>query len=109
MEEVRHNRTKGTLVDAAGAERLRWRIEQQQHWRLAEAVLDGRQPAMDPDGEDLVSVGDGIRIYSERYTPDGQTHLCKRLVNGVWEHGTLEDRFEDVAAEAEPRPLRAAV
>jgi hypothetical protein len=78
-------------VDAAGAAGLRWRIEQQQHWRQAEAVLDGRQPAIDPDSEDLACVGDGIRIYSERFTADGRLRICKRLVDGVWEHGTLED------------------
>jgi hypothetical protein len=96
-------------VDAAGAESLRWRIEQQQHWRLAEAVLDGRQPSMDPDSEDLISVGDGIRIYSERHTRNGTMHLCKRLVDGVWEHGTLQDRVDDVPVDPEPRQLKAAV
>jgi hypothetical protein len=54
-------------------------------------VLDGRQPAMDPDSEDLDCFGDGIRIYSERFTPDGRLRICKRLVEGVWEHGTLDD------------------
>jgi hypothetical protein len=78
-------------VDAAGAVELRWRIEQQQHWRQAEAVRDGRQPAMDPDSEDLEGVGDGIRIYSVRFTGEGRLRICKRLVDGVWEHGTLDD------------------
>ena len=78
-------------MDAAGAAGLRWRIEQQQHWRQAEAVLDGRQPAIDPDSEDLACVGDGIRIYSERFTADGRLRICKRLVDGVWEHGTFNE------------------
>ena len=94
-------------MDAAGAERLRWRIEQQQHWQLADAVLDGRQPRVDPDSDDLVSVGDGIRIYSERHTRDGIIHLCKRLEDGIWVHGTLEDRFDRTIVE--PRRLAAAV
>ena len=54
-------------------------------------MLDGRQPAIDPDSEDLDCVGDGIRIYSERFTAEGRLRICKRLVDGVWEHGTLED------------------
>jgi hypothetical protein len=77
------------LVDAAGAAQLHWRIEQQQNWRQAQSVVDGRQPAMDPDSSDLISFGDGVRVYSERHTSDGRLHLCKRLVDGVWEHGTV--------------------
>jgi hypothetical protein len=103
-------------VDAAGAEHLRWRIEQQQHWRQAQAVLNGRQPSVDPDLEDLTSVGDGIRIYSERFTGEGRIRLCKRLVDGVWEHGSLADGEEKTAApapahlpvSAAPAPLEVA-
>ena len=81
-------------MDAAGAAKLRWRIEQQQHWRQAQAVLDGRQPSVDPHMEELVSVGDGIRIYEERHPSAGKLRLCKRLVDGVWENGTLDDEVE---------------
>ena len=81
-------------MDAAGAAKLRWRIEQQQHWRQAPAVKDGRQPSVDPDMEELVSVGEGLRIYSERRTSEGVLVLCKRLVEGVWENGTLEQSFD---------------
>jgi hypothetical protein len=95
-------------VDAAGAVRLRWRIEQQQHWRQAEAVTDGRQPAIDPDSDDLQSVGDGIRIYSARFTRDGTLRLCKRLVDGVWEHGTLDEQFVVGQAPAAEQTLPAA-
>ena len=77
-------------MDAAGAATLRWRIEQQEQWRLADAVLDGRQPAVDPDIEDLVTFERGLRIYVGRKMRDRATHLCKRLVDGVWENGTLE-------------------
>src|SRR5690348_14289050 len=90
----RGTRRRGTFVDAAGAAKLRWRIEQQQHWRQAQAVLDGRQPSVDPDMEELVSVGDGIRIYSERKTSEGQLRLCKRLVEGVWETSTFDEELQ---------------
>lgn len=85
-------------MDAAGAASLRWRIEQQQHWRQAEAVLDGRQPTVDPDMDDLVSLGDGIRVYSERFTSEGRMRLCKRLVAGVWEHGTIAESLNTKVA-----------
>ena len=85
---------KESIVDAAGAAKLRWRIEQQQHWRQAPAVQEGRQPSVDPDMEDLVSVGEGLRVYTERRTSEGVLRLCKRLVEGVWENGTLEPDFD---------------
>jgi hypothetical protein len=81
-------------VDAAGAAKLRWRIEQQQHWRQAPAVQDGRQPSVDPDMEELTMVGDGLRVYAERRTSEGVLRMCKRLVNSVWENGTLEPSFD---------------
>ena len=84
-------------MDAAGAAKLRWRIEQQQHWRQAPAVQEGRQPSVDPDMEDLVAVGDGLRVYTERRTSEGVLRLCKRLVDGVWENGTLEASFDTSA------------
>jgi hypothetical protein len=95
-------------VDAAGAVRLRWRIEQQQHWRQAQAVIDGRQPAIDPDSDDLQSVGDGIRLYSARFTRDGTLRLCKRLVDGVWEHGTLDEAYVVGRAPADEPPSTVA-
>ncbi len=78
-------------MDPTGAETLARTIEQHSHWRQAESVLDGRQPARDPDRESLITVGDGIRVYAqERRTRDGSTlSLCKRLVNGIWEPGTI--------------------
>jgi hypothetical protein len=81
-------------LDAAGAEKLRRRIEQQEHWRLAQAVLDGRQPAVDPDLNDLTEYVDGLRVYSSRVTRDGVVQLCKRLVDGVWEQGTIESSVD---------------
>jgi hypothetical protein len=81
-------------MDATGAEMLALRIEQHSHWRQAESVLDGRQPARDPDRESLVSVGNGIRVYAQQVTRDGsRLSLCKRLVNGIWEPGmTVEQK-----------------
>lgn len=77
-------------MDGAGAEVLALRIEQHSHWRQAGSVLDGRLPARDPDRESLVSVGNGIRVYAREVTRDGnRLRLCKRLVNGIWETGTI--------------------
>lgn len=76
-------------MDAAGAKRLRWRIEQQEHWQLADAVRDGRQPPVDPDGNDLVDVGHHIRLYRTRATSEGNVRICKRLVDGFWTHGMV--------------------
>jgi hypothetical protein len=90
-------------MDAAGAAKLRWRIEQQEQWRLAESVLDGRQPSVDPDIDDLVSFDRELRVYSGPKMRNGATHLCKRLVDGVWQSGTLEVpcTSEDRAAATE--------
>ena len=69
------------------------RIEQHSHWCQAESARDGRQPARDPDRESLVSLGSGIRVYAQQVTRDGSSlSLCKRLVNGIWERGTIESR-----------------
>jgi hypothetical protein len=83
----------GRPMDAAGAETLRWRIEQQQHWRQAQAVLDGRQPSVDPDQNDLETFEGDLRIYSSRSTRDGTVRLCKRLVDGAWQHGTVDEQL----------------
>jgi hypothetical protein len=76
-------------VDAAGAESLRQRLEQQKHWLEAEAVRDGRQPRIDPDLFNLDQLHDGLRIYSARRAT-GEP-WCKRLVDGTWENGTLDE------------------
>jgi hypothetical protein len=82
-------------VDAAGAEKLRWRIEQQEHWRRAQAVLDGRQPSVDPDLEALEMFEADLRVYASRMRGSNEVRLCKRLVDGVWENSTLEARLEN--------------
>jgi hypothetical protein len=86
-------------VDAAGAETFRQRLEQQKHWVEADAVRDGRQPRMDPDVYSLEELRDGLRIYSARR--EGGEPWCKRLVDGVWENGTLAEQASYVE-ELEP-------
>ena len=49
---------------------------------------------MDPDMEQLVSVADGIRVYSDPRAGEGQFRTCKRLVDGFWEHGQLDAELE---------------
>jgi hypothetical protein len=70
-------------MDANGARELSKRLEAQEHWRQANAVQSGEQPAADPDAHALLEVGDGIRRY--RADGDESTTLCKRLVDGRWE------------------------
>jgi hypothetical protein len=70
-------------MDANGARELSKRLEAQEHWRQAEAVQRGEQPAADPDGHALEEVGEGFRRY--RPEPDGRSALHKRLVAGRWE------------------------
>jgi hypothetical protein len=80
-------------MDAVGAAELRKRLEEQAHWRQAEAVRDGRQSAADPDSLELEEVGEGVRFYGraeERTLVEGRRALvtqraCKRLVDGWWE------------------------
>jgi hypothetical protein len=80
-------------MDANGARELSKRLEAQEHWRQAPAVLRGEQPATDPDAPELEELGDGIRLYRRENQPSAiqgagsrQTlRLCKRLVDGRWE------------------------
>jgi hypothetical protein len=81
-------------MDAHGAQTLRDRLEQQEHWRQAEAVAHGQQPATDPDSSDLDELGDGVRLYGvreeHRQVVDGQPvlviqRMTKHLVDGRWE------------------------
>lgn len=81
-------------MDANGAQTLRARLEQQEHWRQADAVARGEQSATDPDAWDLDELGDGVRLYDireeHRQVVDGQPvlviqRMTKRLVDGRWE------------------------
>ena len=67
-------------MDAAGAQHLRRAIEQQQHWRRASAVRDGRQAGRDPDVSELVDFDHALRRYRSR---DGNV-FEKRLLDGCW-------------------------
>jgi hypothetical protein len=90
-------------VDVAGASRLRWRLEQQAHWRRALAVQEGRQPASDPDVDELEQLDDDTRYCSSRTVHGVQVQLCKRLRAGVWVTGTVAasgERGLDVAKVA---------
>ena len=89
-------------MDANGARELSKRLEAQEHWRQAPAVLCGEQPAADPDAQDLEELGDGIRLYRRETQPSTinssfsavTQRLCKRLVDGRWE----------TSIEADPSP-----
>jgi hypothetical protein len=80
-------------MDAAGAEELRKRIEEQRHWRRAAAVRDGRQPATDPDQFELEEIGEDVRYYGreqQRTAVAGRPvlvtfRMTKTLVDGSWE------------------------
>ena len=91
-------------MDAAGAEELRKRLEQQEHWRQAEAVRDGRQEPCDPDLLELEELGDGVRYYgldTQFVSDNGRSHfvtfrIVKRLVDGEWRRSLVR---EDVPPE----------
>jgi hypothetical protein len=89
-------------MDAAGAEELRKRLEEQSHWRQAEAVCDGRQPPTDPDLAELEATGDNIRYYAreEQRRPIGgrsalvTCRMIKRLIAGRWETSYERDSVQ---------------
>lgn len=81
-------------MDARGAQTLSDRLQQQEHWRQADAVARGDQPATDPDALDLEELSEGRRVYSireeHREVVDGRPalviqRLTKRLVGDRWE------------------------
>ena len=67
-------------MDAEGAQHLRRAIEQQEHWRRAEAVREGRQASRDPDISELIEFEHAHRRYRSR---DGR-FFEKRLLDGCW-------------------------
>ncbi len=87
-------------MDANGARALRSRIEQLEHWRLADAVRKGLQPANDPDAADLETISDGVRVYRAQralgVTAARPQRLVKRLVKERWEASLVD--AEDTAA-----------
>jgi hypothetical protein len=87
-------------MDANGARELSRRLEAQEHWRQAPAVLRGEQSPSDPDVQDLEELGEGTRLYRREKAPatnngsepDLAPRLCKRLVDGRWETSYEADR-----------------
>ena len=66
-------------MDVSGAEALRLRIEQQQHWHQAAAVRDGRQAWVDPDSRALKELRGGERLYHDEIGA-----FAKQLIAGAW-------------------------
>ena len=66
-------------MHVSGSVALRSRLEQQQHWRLAAGVQDGRQPRTDPDAH-------ALREFqgNERWYDDDEGSFVKRLLDGSW-------------------------
>jgi hypothetical protein len=89
----------------AGAEVLRFRIAQQEHWRQARSVRLGSQPVFDPDGHLLESCGTAVRVYREQrvfQVVEGRKALVirrlhKHLVDGAWHDENLVVAVESVA------------
>ena len=87
-------------MDRSGAEVLRRRIEEQEHWERATAVRAGHQDRSDPDRDDLREMGSGIRLYGYEQlheVADGHRALvtwrvCKRLRDGYWERDLIRER-----------------
>jgi hypothetical protein len=92
-------------MDAAGAELIRQRIEQHEHWQLADAVRNGSQPATDPDRDHLEELRDDRRLYGlqQRHEVVSGTRALttyrvqKRLVGGMWERELVVENVERVA------------
>ena len=66
-------------MHVSGAAALRSRLEQQRHWRLAAAVLDGRLPRTDPDAHVLQEIRGEERVYADEHGS-----FVKRLIDGDW-------------------------
>jgi hypothetical protein len=93
-------------MDAAGAEELRKRLEEQAHWAQAPAVQDGRQPPTDRDADELEAMADGIRYYGRETAQelvDGQpalvtSRMIKTLVGDFWETSYEDESIQVLAA-----------
>jgi hypothetical protein len=89
----------------AGAEVLRFRIEQHEHWQQARSVRLGTQAASDPEAYLLESCKPLLRVYRvERKVEfyEGQralviSRLRKHLVDGEWHSERLIEGVERVA------------
>jgi hypothetical protein len=90
-------------MNAPRVRTLNERIAEQEHWRQADAVRQGLQPNIDPDGGHLVGTEEGLRIYDireqQRQTIEGRAALVtqrmtKRLVDGWWETSYVEESVQ---------------
>ena len=83
-------------MDTNGARHLAVRIAQQEHWERAPAVREGRQPATDPDREQLEALGDDCRIYATHVTDGGNgttvERFLKTLVDDSWELAAFDEQ-----------------
>src|SRR6266576_7255381 len=94
-------------MDAAGAEELRKRLEEQEDWRRADAVRDGRQPSADPDQHELEEIIDGVRYYGheqQRITVDGRpalvtVRMTKSIVDGEWVRSFVPEKVVHLDAD----------
>jgi hypothetical protein len=79
-------------MDIEGARILSNRIAQHRHWAQADGVVDGRNPAVDPDAHRLTEMRNGVRVYDAEVLPtivEGRPAtltrvFCKELVDGEW-------------------------
>jgi hypothetical protein len=91
-------------MDIEGARILSERIAQQRHWAQAAAVIDGRNPAVDPDAHRLTEMHEGLRVYNTEVLPtivDGRPAtlrrvFCKALQDGEWQP-FFDERITHVA------------
>lgn len=87
-------------MDRSGADELRRRIEEQEHWNQAAAVQAGRQARVDPDREELQELGSGVRLYGfeqmhevvDGYRALVTWRVCKRLREGYWERDLIREQ-----------------
>ena len=77
---------------------LAFRLAQQEHWEQSQAVREGRQPRVDPDGIHLEAFDSTLRVYRSREVhrtlPGGRALVSewpiKRLEDtGFWENDIL--------------------
>jgi len=92
-------------MEIAGAEALRWRFAQQEHWQTAAAVRLGAQPSLDPDGYVLESFDTDFRYYRSQRRVEivgGRRALVtcrlrKRLAEGAWHEDVIIERIQRAA------------
>jgi len=76
-------------MDAAGAELIRQRIEQHEHWKQAQAVQDGDQTRIYglQERHEIVEGAHALTTY----------RVQKRIVGGHWERELIVENVQQVA------------